>query len=88
MRALTGFFGLTFLVSGMNHVQQEDGRGTRSLILRMWILVYGFVGTQMAWTLRPFFGAPWLSFQIFRQLSSNFYVNIVESIWDILTSIG
>jgi hypothetical protein len=84
---LTGFFGLTFLVSGMNHVQQEDRRRARALILWMWIFVYGFVGTQMAWTLRPFFGAPWLPFQIFRQLESNFYVNVVVSIWEILTSI-
>jgi hypothetical protein len=85
---LTGFFGLTFLISGMNHVQQGDKQMARGLILRVWILVYGFVGTQMAWTLRPFFGAPWLPFQIFRQLSSNFYVDVVRSIWGILTSIG
>lgn len=55
---LTGFVGLTFLVTGMGHVQQEDKRTARNLILRMWILIYGFVGTQMAWTLRPFLGAP------------------------------
>ncbi len=85
---LTGFFGLTFLVSGMNHVQQEDKRTARALILWMWIFVYGFVGTQMAWTLRPFLGAPGYPFQIFRQLGGNFYVNVIESIWDILTSIG
>jgi hypothetical protein len=72
----------------MNHVQQEDRRMARSFILWMWIFVYGFVGTQMAWTLRPFLGAPGYPFQIFRQLSSNFYVNVAESIWDILTSIG
>lgn len=85
---LTGFFGLTFLVSGMIHVQQEDGQMARGLILRMWILIYGFVGTQMAWTLRPFLGAPGYPFQIFRQLGGNFYVNVAESIWEILTSIG
>jgi len=86
--ALTGFFGLTFLVSGMHHVQQEDKRTVRGFILWMWIFVYGFVGTQMAWTLRPFFGAPEYPFQIFRQLGGNFYVNVVEAIWEILTSIG
>jgi hypothetical protein len=85
---LTGFFGLTFLVSGMNHIQQEGKQMARGLILRMWILIYGFVGTQMAWTLRPFLGAPWAPFQIFRQLGGNFYVNVAESIWDIWTSIG
>jgi len=85
---LTGFFGLTFLVGGMNHVQQEDRRMARSFILWVWIFVYGFVGTQMAWTLRPFLGAPEAPFQIFRQLESNFYVNVAETIWAILTSIA
>jgi hypothetical protein len=86
--ALTGSFGLTFLTSGMSHMQREDKQMTRGFILRMWIVVYGFVGTQMAWTLRPFLGAPGYPFQIFRQLGGNFYVNVAESIWEILTSIG
>lgn len=86
--SLTGSFGLTFLISGMSHMQQEDKQMTRGLILRMWIVVYGFVGTQMAWTLRPFLGAPGYPFQIFRQLGGNFYVNVAEAIWEILTSIA
>ena len=27
-------------------------------LLYIWILLFGFVGTQLAWTLRPFFGDP------------------------------
>src|SRR5215217_9019588 len=27
-------------------------------LLYIWILLFGFVGTQLAWTLRPFFGSP------------------------------
>ena len=62
--------------------------GGWSLPVYLLFFVYGFVGTQMAWTLRPFFGAPEYPFQIFRQLGGNFYVNVVEAIWEILTSIG
>jgi hypothetical protein len=48
----------------------------------LWIVLYGFVGTQLAWTLRPFFGDPNQPFQIFRfgSNNSNFYVNMVLTI--------
>lgn len=49
-------------------------------LLRVWILLYGFVGTQLAWTLRPFFGDPHAPFMLFRQLESNFYVNMAKTI--------
>jgi hypothetical protein len=38
----------------------------------------------MAWTLRPFIGAPGLDFELFRQLGGNFYTNIFASIGEIL----
>ena len=28
------------------------------ILLYIWIMLFGFVGTQLAWTLRPFFGDP------------------------------
>ena len=83
---VTGFSGLTFLWQGIRKVEAEGSR-LRSLVLWAWIVVYGFVGTQMAWTLRPFFGAPGLPFQIFRDLGGNFYVNVLRSIGEILFSI-
>lgn len=46
-------------------------------ILKVWIVVFAFVGTQMAWSLRPFVGAPDLPFQIFRKKGGNFY----QSVW-------
>lgn len=64
--------------------QAETGRRARKRILQLWVLVYAFVGTQMAWTLRPFFGAPGLPFEPFRQLGGNFYTNIVASLAEIL----
>jgi hypothetical protein len=84
---VTGIAGLSFLWQGMRHVHRSEGMGVRNLILWLWIFVYGFVGTQMAWTLRPFFGAPGLPFQVFRNLGGNFYVNIVQSFVRLLVSI-
>lgn len=49
-------------------------------LLNIWIILYGFVGTQLAWTLRPFFGDPDQGFQVFRHIEGNFYVNIVKTL--------
>jgi hypothetical protein len=53
-------------------------------LMRIWLLVYAFVGSQMAWTLRPFIGAPSMEFELFRQLGGNFYSDIFASIGEIL----
>ena len=49
-------------------------------LLYVWILLFGFVGTQLAWTLRPFFGSPGQDFELFRSIDGNFYVDIVRTI--------
>jgi hypothetical protein len=49
-------------------------------LLYVWILLFGFVGTQLAWTLRPFFGSPGEDFELFRSIDGNFYVDIVRTI--------
>lgn len=54
-------------------------------LLNVWILLFGFVGTQLAWTLRPFVGSPDEPFQIFRKIEGNFYVDIVRAIGDLFT---
>jgi hypothetical protein len=53
--------------------------GSMSL-LYIWILLFGFVGTQLAWTLRPFFGDPGQPFALFRHISGTFYADIVHTI--------
>jgi hypothetical protein len=49
-------------------------------LLYVWILLFGFVGTQLAWTLRPFFGHPDRPFEIFREIDGNFYVDIIRTL--------
>lgn len=50
-------------------------------ILQVWILVFGFVGTQMAWSLRPFVGSPDLGYEVFRSgREGNFY----RAVWSSL----
>ena len=78
--------GVTFLGHGMRIVSAsgKEGAGARRNVVRLWILIYAFVGSQMAWTLRPFIGAPGLQFELFRQLGGSFYANVFVSIGEIL----
>ena len=84
--AITGTVGVIFLTQGMRVVSTagKEGEVARRNVVRLWILIYAFVGSQMAWTLRPFIGAPSLEFELFRQLGGNFYANIFASIGEIL----
>ncbi len=49
-------------------------------LLYIWIALFGFVGTQLAWTLRPFFGSPHEEFEIFREIEGTFYADIFRTI--------
>ncbi len=57
---------------------------TRTNILRFWLGLYAFVGCQLAWTLRPFFGAPGQAFELFRPREGSFYLSVIHSLLEIL----
>ena len=79
--AITGLMGINLFYKGIMLLEQHDGKSnSRTYILRGWLFLYGFVGSQMGWVLRPFFGDPDSKFQLFRQLESNFYLHIWEII--------
>jgi hypothetical protein len=84
--AICGGIGVAFLSRGMRIVSAggKEGERARGCVMQFWIVVYAFVGSQMAWTLRPFIGAPSMQFELFRQLGGNFYANIFASIGEIL----
>lgn len=47
-------------------------------ILPLWLALYGFVGAQLGWTLRPFFGLPDAPFVLFRPLEGSFAMSIID----------
>lgn len=49
-------------------------------VFRIWILVFGMVGTQMAWVLRPFLGSPERAFAWFRPRESSFYEAVFHAL--------
>jgi hypothetical protein len=56
------------------------------VLLRIWLVVYTFVGIQMGWVLRPFVGDPGMPAQFFRQEAwGNAYEVLARLIWSILT---
>jgi hypothetical protein len=85
---IAGSMGVRFLSQGMRVVAGvgTDAHADRKLrwVLRLWMFLYAFVGSQLAWTIRPFVGAPSIPFEPFRQLGGNFYTNVAASIGEIL----
>jgi hypothetical protein len=59
-------------------------RPASMILLYIWILLFGFVGTQLAWTLRPFFGNPRAPFELFRDLDGTFYGDILSTLGSLL----
>ena len=83
----SGTMGIVFLAQGMRIISSSggnEGADSRKWVLRLWMFLYAFVGSQLAWTIRPFIGAPSIPFELFRQLGGNFYTNIFASIGEIL----
>ena len=84
--AIAGLVGVNYLSQAMRMTVAVDRSGARARLnlMRVWIVLYAFVGSQLAWTLRPFFGARTLPFELFRDLGGNFYANITASIGELL----
>jgi hypothetical protein len=58
------------------------GRHTR-LVFDCWLIVFGLVGAQMSWVLRPFIGSPGMEFAWLRPRGSNFF----EAVFHVLRSL-
>ncbi|MBD2185324.1 actin-binding WH2 domain-containing protein [Aerosakkonema funiforme] len=84
--SVTGFIGVSSLHRAASFVleQENEGSKTRQKILKFWLFLYAFVGCQLGWTLRPFFGMPNSPFSLFREREGNFYVSVIQSLAYIL----
>ncbi|MBN1346573.1 MAG: hypothetical protein JXQ73_28040 [Phycisphaerae bacterium] len=51
----------------------EQALGKAWGIFQIWVIIYGLVGAQMGWLLRPFIGAPTMEFTWFRSREGNFF---------------
>jgi hypothetical protein len=56
------------------------------VLLRTWIVIYAFVGVQMAWVLRPFVGDPGQPTRFFRQGAwGNAYVEVARMVIEVIS---
>ena len=54
-------------------------------VFACWVIVFGLVGAQMGWVLRPFIGSPDLPFQFFRARESNFFEAVFGAFWNMFS---
>ena len=50
------------------------------VVFRIWVIVFGLVGAQMGWVLRPFIGNPHQPFSFFRPRQSNFFEGVLRTL--------
>ena len=63
---------------------QISSRNVRT-VFRIWVLVFGLVGAQMGWVMRPFIGDPTKPFTFFRPRESNFFEAVIGTAADLLS---
>jgi hypothetical protein len=78
----TGVLGMYALHEGLAVVCEKHNVYPRKAmtILRVWVLVFAFVGIQLAWNLRPFLGDRDAPFKVFRHYEGNFYAAVIYSV--------
>jgi hypothetical protein len=80
---ISALIGVYFLWRGMTLVEstrQDSIRHVGRRILGLWMVLYGFVGTQMTWRLSPFIGKPEDPFYILKPSRDNFYVAVLRAV--------
>ena len=85
MCGIAGAFGLSLLWKGMDYITVKHDETPNNSILLIWIAIYMFVGTQLAWSLRPFVGET-SAFSWFREIDGNFYAYLLNLFTGIFSS--
>ena len=72
----------------LDHLEDRPPAANVKLIFRIWIIVFGLVGAQMSWVLRPFIGNPSAPFTFFRGRGSNFFEGVMGTLEHLFSSSG
>ncbi len=84
---VSALIGIYFLWRGMTLIEPAREDAARPLgrrILALWMLLFGFVGTQMTWRLSPFIGRPEDPFYLMKPARDNFYVQALNALQQIV----
>ncbi len=81
----SGIFGMYTIIEALKYSCEKKSVypkiGIR--IFKIWIVIFAFVGMQLAWNLRPFIGDRNLPTEIFREREGNFYLAVFQSIGNV-----
>ena len=66
----------------LEHVESRPDRSVKN-VFRIWVIVFGLVGAQMGWVLRPFVGHPKADFTFFRERKENFFQAVVTKVGEL-----
>ena len=77
-----GLLGMAVLHDGLAFACETRGVYPKKAmtIMKVWAVLFAFVGIQMAWNLQPFVGDRGRPFQLFRHNEGNFYTAVVYSL--------
>ena len=77
-----GLVGMAVLHEGLAFACEKRGVYPKKAmtIMKVWAVLFAFVGIQMAWNLQPFVGDRGRPFQLFRHNEGNFYTAIIYSL--------
>lgn len=76
--AIAGIFALRFLRRLL--VKIDPALGGKPGLILIWMLLFGMVGMQGAWMMRPFIGAPNQRPQLFREAGGNIFENLLNTL--------
>jgi hypothetical protein len=82
----SGIFAIKTIISGLSFSCEKKNIYPKlgMSVFKIWIIIFAFVSSQLAWNLRPFIGSRDMPFELFRQRESNFYVAVIQSMGDLL----
>ena len=66
-------------------LERRTGAPPVRTVFFAWVIVFGLVGAQMGWVLRPFIGAPHAPVTFFRPREGNFFQAVGDKIQDLAT---
>ena len=83
----SGFFGMRAVLDALRNCFEESGIYPKIglSIFRIWVIIFAFVGIQLAWNLRPFLGTKELRYELVRkETQGNFYSAMIRSFKDMI----
>ena len=83
--SFSGIFAIRTIIKGLTYSCEKKNIYPKlgMSIFKIWIIIFAFVSSQLAWNLRPFVGSRDLPFELFRVRESNFYVAVIQSFVDL-----